>query len=496
MKGLTVTTISTMKSLLIFCFSLLFLSTSLLAQKTKIKDLPMFIKAKEDKAKYYHYKGIKYAREGKTKKAIKNLNQAIAIDKRNEYLIDLANLYARIDKTQEAYNVIKKIMPKDNDSEVLKVEMEAWKAYYGLSLGEISGPLKGFQSAIQLMNTHKVDSVSLMSNLYNNAGVARIYNQTKPGKGKETEMHRNDFLQAKSFFENALKFNAENCVAKYNLEIVSNLILSIPKDSIKTTVQNIKNSLYAGKEFPILDCKVPAPPPHNDILKKLNKEKQVMLVLDVSGSMAAPCPNGKSRFENMRELALNLVNDLDSAVQVGMISLGGDCSTVPSHYFPVGTASRATLKAAINELYLDGGTPLNDRLHRAAQMFLKGKEEKAIFLCSDGINSCGSESTCAIAAELRAKNIKVHAFSLLLENSEFAREYSIYDCITKSTYGELLGITETEQVEVKTDYISESVFPLALTKEDLIAGHYTPKVPQEEVLQQIPTDTKSTVSVK
>ncbi len=483
-----------MKSLLTFIS--LFLTLSLFAQRTKIKDLPMFIKADQDKAKYYHYKAIKYSREGKTKKAITNLNRAISIDKRNEYLIDLANLYAKMDKPQDAFNVINKIMPKDNDPEVLKVEMLAWKSYYALSLGLIDGPFGGYKKSIELMGTYKIDSISLLSNLYNNAGVARIYNQTKPGKGQEMEIHKMDFIQAKSFLQKAIQFKPDNCTAKYNLEIVEKLILSVPKDSVKTTVQNIKSSLYTWKNFPILDCKVPAPPPHNDILKKLNKEKQVMLVLDVSGSMAAFCPNGKSRFDNMRELALNLVNDLDSVVQVGMISLGGDCSTAPSHYFPVGTASRATLKAAINELYLDGGTPLNDRLHRAAQMFVKSKEEKAIFLCSDGINSCGNESTCAIADELRAKNIKVHAFSLLLENSQFAREYSIYDCITKSTYGELLGITETEEVEMKTDYISESVFPLVLTKEDLMNGKYTPKVPKEELLQHIPTDTKSTASVK
>ncbi len=471
-----------------FLFTLIFcILNSILAQKS-----PFLIKSKIDRAKFYHYQAIKLATSGKPQKAIKKLQKAIHFDRRNEYLIDLANLYAKTDKCKSACRTVEKIIPKDTDPEVLKVELTAWKAFYALSMGEIDGPVSAYNNAITAMQRHHIDSLPLLSNLWNNRGVARIYNQSVVGKNQEPEIHIMDIQQAKMNFQKAIECDSANCVAKYNLE-VANLLLDVNPDSL-STVRNIKRKTYQNKVFPSLDCTIPPPSPHQDILTKLNKEKEVVFVLDISGSMTIPCPNGKSRFENMQEIVISLIQDLDPVIKIGLITVGGDCDIEPKYIVSVNTMSREQLLDIVqNKIYPNGGTPLNAQLQKAMNMFdgKSKKLEKAIFLCSDGINSCGNQSTCALAESLNSKGVKVYAFALLLENNQYSREYSVYDCLTKATYGEMLGITETKEIEVKTTFISESVFPLVLTKEDLLLGKYTPKIPKDQLLQSNPLETEN-----
>lgn len=439
-----------------------------------------FLKAPEDRAKTHHYKAIKLNQKGKRKKAIKELKKALRLDRRNEYLVDLANLYAKEGEVKKAFNTVRKVTVKDGSSHISKVELLAWKAYYAISIGERFAPFESFNGAINLMKRHKIDSTQLLSNLYNNSAVSRLFYNDKTSEGEKLRIHYRDFRQAKEKLLKALEYYPDNCVAQYNLDFVKT-VLEVPQDSLGT-VRYVIDSLYKWRRFPDLDCVIPPPPPHEEILTTLNKEKEVVFVLDISGSMRFMAPNGKSRFQAMKDLVLSLLDDLDEAVEIGLITLGQDCNRTPLRELKVGNYSREELKRFVRNLSLNGETPLNNRLDRAAYLFTKKKREKAIFLCSDGINSCGQGSTCRIGDQLRGKKIKVYAFSLLLENSQAYREYAIYDCITKATYGELLGITETEDIQVKTTHIRDAVYPLALKVDDLLSGEFKDLVPQDSIL--------------
>lgn len=444
---------------------------------------PLF-KSAEDKAKVHHYKAIKFNQAGKLKKAMKELKKALRLDRKNEYLVDLANLYAKKGELKKAFNTVGKVAVKDGSPHINKVELLAWKAYYAISIGERFAPFESFNRAIRLMKLHKIDSTQLMSNLYNNSAVSRLFYNDKTPKEEKLRIHYRDFRQAKDRLLKALEYYPDNCVAQYNLDFVQT-VLEVPQDSLGT-VRYVIDSLYEWRRFPDLDCVIPPPPPHDEILTTLNKEKEVVFVLDISGSMRFMAPNGKSRFQAMKDLVLSLLDDLDEAVEIGLITLGQDCHRTPLREIKVGTYSREELKRFVRNLNLNGETPLNNRLDRAAHLFSKKKREKAIFLCSDGINSCGQGSTCRIGEQLRGRKIKVFAFSLLLENSQAYREYAIYDCITKATYGELLGITETEDIQVKTTHIRDAVYPLALKVDDLLSGEFKDLVPQDSVLMYKP----------
>lgn len=446
--------------------------------------LPLF-KSVEDKAKLYHYKSIKWVQKGKRKKAINALKKAILLDRKNEYLIDLANLYAKEDQLKKAFNTVRKVAVKDNSPPINKVELLAWKGYYAISIGERFAPFESFNNAIQLMKRYKIDSTQLMSNLYNNSAVSRLFYNDQAGKGN-LRIHYRDFEQSQQKLQTALSYNPENCVAQYNLDFVET-ILEVPQDSLGM-VRYVTDSLYDWRQFPELNCIIPPPPPHEEILTTLNKEKEVVFVLDISGSMSALTPSGKSRFQAMKDLVLSLLDDLDEEVEIGLITLGQDCQRNPIRQINVGDNNylREDLKRMVRNLSLNGSTPLNNRLHRASNLFSRKKREKAIFLCSDGLNTCGNESTCKMGDRLRSKGIKVFAFSLLLESSSAYQEYAIYDCITKATYGELLGITETEDIQVKTTHIRDAVYPLALKMSDLLNGKFEDLVPQDSILAHKP----------
>jgi len=238
------------------------------------------------------------------------------------------------------------------------------------------------------------------------------------------------------------------------------------------------------QNFPSLNCELTGKKFHFDIAQKLNKEKEVVFVMDISGSMSEPATNGASRFDTMKELVLSLLNDLDEDVKIGLITLGQNCGDQPMHEYKVTAKTRDELREIVTNLEMYGCTPLNERLVRASQLFTKIKKDKAIFLCSDGINFCpnesfnASQSTCELGISLGKKGIKVYAYALLLENGEHMQEYAIYDCITKASYGELLGITTNNTYELKTTYINQPIYPLAIKIEDLLEWRYNPVMPQ------------------
>lgn len=465
-------TIKSVKLLLLLIGSAIFFSASIHQQLTD---------AHVDRAKKLHYRAIKLVKDQKFKKAKKLLIKAISLDRNPEYFIDLADLYVRDGKPKKAFETIEKIVIDDHTEPIKKVQFSAWKAYYGLSLGIPRVPREKFNDAIELMELYKIDSNSMLSSLYNNSAVSRIFYQSDGSTDDYPLIHRRDFEQASRYFQKAIELDPDNCTAYYNLEFSKTVLNEIPFDTMKYDYIEVEQFLELS--YPDLFCILPGRPKHTTIVEKLSKYKEVVLVLDISGSMSAIASTGQSRFNLMQEVAGGIISDLDTAVQIGIITLGQDCAVKPQYEFRVGEVDRKTLSSTVDNLRLNGATPLNRRLQEARQLFTDKKGEKAIFLFSDGINSCNqSSSTCMLGQEIGASGINIFAFSLLLEESQYFDEYAIYDCITKASYGELIGITADTTYEVKTNYLSQDVYPLALKRQDLEAGRYTPLVPVNDTL--------------
>ena len=481
-----------MKFLTTLFFLMIFMISGLCAQTTIKIDPKIKLKSKEDRAKVLHYKAIKLYEEGKLNKAKRKLNKAIRMNTTNEYLIDLAMMHEKEGDYTKAFNTLCKIVSNDNGSKISKVKLLANRASYAMYLGFGIEAHSTYGGALRKMNLYGIDSMSIKSDLHNNYGISKLFDQPTYADDTTYNVHKRDIMIAINNIKKALVLNPENCIAQHNLAFVEALLNGIQWELIDRSPRYFRRSDIEHINFPEWNCEIPEPVIEEKIVKYLDKEKEVVFVLDISGSMEAPTADGKSRFQTMKEMVIELIDELDDVVKIGLITLGQDCSAEPLHQISTTDGvSREELKSIVNNLEVAGCTPLNKRLRQAVQLFSnKNKKDKAIFLCSDGINFCGSkniknnESTCQVGNEIGRKGIKIHTFSLLLEKAENFQEYAIYDCLARSSGGELLGMTETG-FTIKTISMDAPIFSLPLKREDLMKGKY--KFPDFEEKKSIAT---------
>ncbi len=451
----------------------------------------------EDRAKVFHYKAIQNIERGKDRSAIKLLKKAIQLDRENQYIIDLANVYARTEKPREAYKWVSVLHDRDINNAYEKVELKAWQGYYTMNLS-VSDPAlmreayEIFQMARHMSITYEVDSLELLSIIYNNIAVSGIFYQT-PSEGYPV-IHMNDYRRAREKLDTAVMYNPANCPAQYNLQVVRKIISEIEEkeDFKKRVVKNVYCQDIASLQFDSMRCKIPRPPLKFDIVKYLNREKEVVFVLDISGSMETKVrPNSDTtRFKLMQKLVSEAINEVDSNILLGLITLGGDCRMEPMRIIPAGSAPREDLLEIVNNLHPAGATPLNTRLRQAINLFTDKKRDKAILLCSDGNNSCGRESTCAVASSIAQTGVKVHAFSLLLDREENDQVNAIYDCIAKATKGQFIVPEPDSSYQSNIMFIAQEVLPLVLTQEDLLRGSFTSLVPRDSIFRYVPESSE------
>lgn len=461
------------KAICTLIFFVLLIVGNLIAQN---KDPKIKLRSSEDRAKLLHYKALKHFEDNKVKKAKRKLRKAIRMHASNQYLVDLASIYESEGKYKKALNTVQKLVPNDYCSDLTKVKLISDRANYAMYLGLGIPAHETYGAALRKFNLHQIDSSLILSDLYNNYGVSKLFYNT--GKDTSINIHVRDILMAREYFQTALKNNEDNCMAQHNVDFVDALLKGIQWDSITGTPKYLRPSNIAHIDFPEMNCDAPERIIKENIIRYLNKEKEVVFVLDISLSMNESATNAIPRIEAMKELVIGLIDDLDEGVKIGLITLGQDCDAPPMHEISIGNkASREELKSIVHNLDLNGCTPLNKRLRQATKLFTKSKNDKAIFLCSDGVNYCGNknslnrESSCKVGGEIGKKGIKIYAFSLLLETDESYQEYAIYDCITKASYGELIGITETGHT-VKSASMDEPFFSLPLKREDLMTGKF------------------------
>ncbi len=459
-----------------------------------------------DKARHWQYKAIKKYKKGDSGKALKYLKRAVKLDRRNEYILEIAKIYEEMGKHKKAYAWIGRITATDYSSPIEKVMIEVWKAHIATSYGFRTEALSGYDHSLYLFNRQEIDSTQLESLLWTNYGVARCFNQSDITKGKARLIHRRDFQQAYEYFDKAVQLDSNNCTAQYNRMVVRTVLGIDPE---LTKFNYISDSLIQQLEIPDFQsyCNPPPPPPHTPILQKLKiPNSELLFVVDVSGSMSSRSPTGDSRLFEAKKIMTQLTHDLPYNVSVGLLTLGGTCISKQISVKP-GSVNRHQLRDIIESLEASGGTPLNKILKKAKTKFSDNTNAQTIFLCTDGINTCGNESTCVIAEDLLRANIKVHAFSLLLDNHQNGEVFAIANCLSQTTGGELLALSEeSNEIEVKTEQIVPYLQYLILVQADLVAATFTPQAPIQydrenelsvPVLPEITTsETKSAPSGK
>jgi hypothetical protein len=141
----------------------------------------------------------------------------------------------------------------------------------------------------------------------------------------------------------------------------------------------------------------------------------------------------------MKETTLFLMETLDSTVQIGIGTVGGDCGTVPRLWIEPGELNRTDLRWSIDFLVPDGTTPLLNMLKDTPDLFSDNPQtKKSIFLVSDGANICKAqgEGICEWAENL--SNISINIFTFLDTELNNIDPFAEYTCLADNTNGKIL----------------------------------------------------------
>ncbi len=281
---------------------------------------------------------------------------------------------------------------------------------------------------------------------------------------------RHEFIRmAIEHFRDALTYNPENEIAQQNLDtLISKLEergLPIPPhhhaqhvlSGLQIAFDSLNlDSLQNTSVMPLLDYTL-LPNNYNLILTQLSQYDEILLCLDLSGSMDDPVPWGPeiSKFAVAQQLSIFLVAQLKKETFIGIISVGRDCDENAALNHSIASASRIELATRLEAVRPHGHTPLNTRLKMAGHMFSSRKNRKLVFLLSDGMDTCDElPNLCGTAANLAANGIDLSVFSFINEtlDEESRAAYAVYNCMVNPSQGVIYTINEGGGLEDEIDY--------------------------------------------
>ncbi|MBL7490359.1 VWA domain-containing protein [Frankia sp. AgB1.9] len=162
--------------------------------------------------------------------------------------------------------------------------------------------------------------------------------------------------------------------------------------------------------------------------------RAVALVVDVSGSMAG-APLGQAQAA-----LTSSVDGLRSTDSASLRSFAGDCGDGGQLLVPSGTDNRDAMRAAIDGLVANGGTPTPDALRAAVTDFPAGIANRVVILVSDGESTCGDP--CPVAQQLAASaNTAFTAYTVGFRADGSAEDE--LSCIAHATGGQYYSASDT-----------------------------------------------------
>jgi Ca-activated chloride channel family protein len=161
------------------------------------------------------------------------------------------------------------------------------------------------------------------------------------------------------------------------------------------------NGVLPKQQITVID-----PPPSPVLAKALStwdvqrKKARVLLVLDVSGSMADATSSGKSKLEVAKQAALKAIDLFSPEDEVGLWTFSTEqrgATTPYTEQVPVGAVSgnKDRLRSIISGLHAEGGTALYATTRAAQRKLLSAVDPdriNAVVLLTDGKNEYQKDS--------------------------------------------------------------------------------------------------------
>jgi Ca-activated chloride channel family protein len=176
------------------------------------------------------------------------------------------------------------------------------------------------------------------------------------------------------------------------------------------------NGMLPKQEITVLD-----PPPSAVLAKTLStwdgqrKRSQVLLVLDVSGSMADDAAGGRSKLDLAKQAALRAMDLFAPDDQVGLWTFSTEKQAGGTPYteqVPIGPAgdTAGKIKAAVDGLHAEGGTALYATTRAAQQKLLSTVSPdriNAVVVLTDGKNEYARDNDKnSLIRDLDANNLE------------------------------------------------------------------------------------------
>jgi len=166
------------------------------------------------------------------------------------------------------------------------------------------------------------------------------------------------------------------------------------------------------------------------------KPERVSLVLDASGSMRAHV-DGRSKFDVARDVILELLEDWDMEIDLGLTVYGhrnGTCEDVET-VVPVGLPRPGAVAAALDAVHPRGSTPLTRAVTMAAgDLARAGSDAARVVLVSDGQETCGLDP-CTLAAKTAELGVELTAYVVGFDVLRNGKAQAELRCLARQTGG-------------------------------------------------------------
>jgi Ca-activated chloride channel family protein len=185
-----------------------------------------------------------------------------------------------------------------------------------------------------------------------------------------------------------------------------------------------------------------------------------LIVFDASGSMWGQI-EGKAKIEIAREVVADLVRDLPSETELGLMAYGhrrkGDCTDIEL-LIPVGKVDKPAFIKTVEDIMPKGMTPITASLQLAAENMRYTEQKATVILVSDGLETCDADP-CNAAKKLEEMGVDftAHVIAFDLKPEETMK----LECISKSTGGRFFPASDAESLKDALDFAIEEAAPAA-----------------------------------
>jgi len=146
--------------------------------------------------------------------------------------------------------------------------------------------------------------------------------------------------------------------------------------------------------------------PKDDVAERELVNKDIVFVLDTSGSMA-----DAGKMDKARSALLFGVRTLRDGDRFNVINFAGEEHLMERGLISADAKGKQRAEEFINKLQPNGGTNINDSLIASMKQFDKSERPKMLVFMTDGLPTVGETKVDRIAANLaKAKNVDVRIF--------------------------------------------------------------------------------------